>query len=168
LFKNTRKYDASNRYLTLLSHWAGLRIGEVSGLRWSDFTTTRRLVKDENRLLPDMTKVRHARTVFFSTKQKAELPAAAEQATCVNRSYPLLPAKKHQAEVQLQQDSPNLCTDLRGRGYGRSQQPQRGQDIFDAFGKPMHCHSPAQHADRSKQHELNFCLPLQQPPFDQG
>jgi integrase/recombinase XerD len=65
---NTRKYATRNRSMMLLTHWAGLRIGEVAGLRWSDFTTTDGLVKDEVRLLPDMTKGRHARTVFVGAK----------------------------------------------------------------------------------------------------
>jgi len=43
---NTRKYAARNRSMMLLTHWAGLRIGEVAGLRWSDVTTTDGLVKD--------------------------------------------------------------------------------------------------------------------------
>ena len=31
---NTRKYSARNRSMMLLTHWAGLRIGEVACLRW--------------------------------------------------------------------------------------------------------------------------------------
>ena len=38
---NTRKYAARNRSMMLLTHWAGLRIGEVACLRWSDVTTVR-------------------------------------------------------------------------------------------------------------------------------
>ena len=78
---NTRKYSARNRSMMLLTHWAGLRIGEVACLRWSDVTTTDGQIKDEIRLLPDMTKGRHARTVFVSAKLKAELQAYAEQAS---------------------------------------------------------------------------------------
>ena len=74
---NTRKYSARNRSMMLLTHWAGLRIGEVACLRWSDVTTTDGEIKDEIRLLPDMTKGRHARTVFVSAKLKAELQACA-------------------------------------------------------------------------------------------
>ena len=91
---NTRKYASRNRSMMLLTHWAGLRIGEVAGLRWSDVTTSDGLVKDEIRLLPDMTKGRHARTVFVNAKLKAELQAYAVQATCLDRSYPFLLAKK--------------------------------------------------------------------------
>ncbi len=72
---NTRKYAARNRSMMLLTHWAGLRIGEVACLRWSDVTNSDGQVKDEIRLLPDMTKGRHARTVFISAKLKAELQA---------------------------------------------------------------------------------------------
>ena len=91
---NTRKYAARNISMMLLTHWAGLRIGEVAGLRWSDVTTTDGLVKDEIRLLPDMTKGRHARTVFVSAKLKQELQAYATQATCVDRSYPFFASQK--------------------------------------------------------------------------
>ncbi len=83
---NTRKYEARNRSMMLLTHWAGLRIGEVACLRWSDVTNSDGQVKDEIRLLPDMTKGRHARTVFVSAKLRAELQAYAAQAKCVDRS----------------------------------------------------------------------------------
>ena len=91
---NTRKYAARNRSLMLLTHWAGLRIGEVACLRWSDVTNSDGQVKDEIRLLPDMTKCRHARTVFVSAKLKAELQAYAAQATWVDRSYPFFASQK--------------------------------------------------------------------------
>ena len=66
----------------------------MAGLRWSDVTTTDGLVKDEIRLLPHMTKGRHARTVFVSAKLKAELQAYAAQATCEDRSYPFFASQK--------------------------------------------------------------------------
>ena len=80
--------------MMLLTHWAGLRIGEVACLRWSDVTNSDGQVKDEIRLLPDMTKGRHARTVFVSAKLKAELQAYADQAKCVERSYPFFASQK--------------------------------------------------------------------------
>jgi integrase/recombinase XerD len=51
-------------------------------------------VKDEIRLLPDMNKGRHGRTVFVSAKLKAELEAYAAQAMCVDRSYPFFASQK--------------------------------------------------------------------------
>ena len=90
----TRKYAARNRSMMLLTHWAGLRIGEVACLRWSDVTTTDGLVKDEIRLLPDMTKGRHARTVFVNMRLREELAAYAAQVRCVDRSYPFFASQK--------------------------------------------------------------------------
>jgi len=91
---NTRKYAARNRSMMLLTHWAGLRIGEVACLRWCDVTNSDGEIKDEIRLLPDMTKGRHARTVFVSVKLKAELQTYADQARCVERSYPFFASQK--------------------------------------------------------------------------
>ena len=91
---NTRKYAARNRSMMLLTHWAGLRIGEVACLRWSDVTTTDGEIKDEIRLLPDMTKGRHARAVFVNIRLREELAAYAAQARCVDRSYPFFASQK--------------------------------------------------------------------------
>ena len=90
----TRKYAARNRARVLLTHWAGLRIGEVAVLRWSDVTTTDGEIKDEIRLLPDMTKGRHARTVFVNMRLREELAAYAAQARCVDRSCPFFASQK--------------------------------------------------------------------------
>ena len=83
-----------NRAMLLLTHWAGLRVGEVAALRWSDVTNSDGAIKDEIRLLPDMTKGRHARTVFVSAKLRAELQAYAAQAKCVDRGYPFFASQK--------------------------------------------------------------------------
>ena len=91
---STLKYAARNSSMLLLTHWAGLRVGEVACLRWSDVTTTDGLIKDEIRLLPDMTKGRHARTIFVNAKLKAALQDYADQARCVDRSYPFFASQK--------------------------------------------------------------------------
>jgi len=90
----TRKYAARNRAMVLLTHWAGLRIGEVAVLRWSDVMNLDGLVKDEIRLLPDMTKGRHARTVFVNMRLREELAAYAAQARCVDRGCPFFASQK--------------------------------------------------------------------------
>ena len=46
------------------------------------------------RLLPDMTKGRHARTVFINIRLREELQAYAAQAKCVDRSYPFFASQK--------------------------------------------------------------------------
>jgi integrase/recombinase XerD len=80
--------------MMMLTHFAGLRVGEVACLRWQDVTNKDGSVKDEIRLLPDMTKGRHARTVFVSSKLKTELQAFADSAKCVDRSYPFFATQK--------------------------------------------------------------------------
>ena len=91
---DTRKYAVRNRCMMLLTHWAGLRIGEVACLRWSDVMAVDGVVKDEIRLLPDMTKGRHARTVFVSIRLREELQAYAVQAKCLGSEYPFFPSQK--------------------------------------------------------------------------
>ena len=91
---DTKKYALRNRCMMLLTHWAGLRIGEVACLRWSDVITNEGAVKEEIRLLPDMTKGRHARTVFVNSKLRAELQAYVNQSKCIDRSYPLFATQK--------------------------------------------------------------------------
>ena len=67
-----------NRCFILLTHLAGLRVGEVASLRWMDVMTADGQIKDEVRLLPEMTKGKHARTVFISTRLRQELQQYAD------------------------------------------------------------------------------------------
>jgi integrase/recombinase XerD len=90
----TRRFAPRNRAMMLLTHLAGLRIGEVACLRWSDVINQDGTVKEEIRLLPDMTKGRHPRTVFVNIKLREELAAYAAQARCVDRSYPFFASQK--------------------------------------------------------------------------
>jgi integrase/recombinase XerD len=90
----TKNHAARNRAALLLTHLAGLRVGEVACIRWRDVTNMDGTVKDEIRLLPDMTKGRHARTVFVSAKLKAELQTYADQTKCVDREYHFFSSQK--------------------------------------------------------------------------
>jgi integrase/recombinase XerD len=91
---DTRRFAKRNRVMMLLTHLAGLRIGEVACLRWSDVINTDGTVKEEIRLLPNMTKGRHARTVFVNIKLREELQAYAAHAKCVDRNYPFFASQK--------------------------------------------------------------------------
>lgn len=93
-YVETRAHAQRNRAMLLLTHLAGLRVGEVACLCWQDVTKMDGTVKDEIRLLPDMTKGRHARTVYVSSKLKGELQAYVAQAKCVDRSYPFFSTQK--------------------------------------------------------------------------
>ena len=90
----TRSHAARNRAMLLFTHLAGLRVGEVASLRWQDVTNKDGSVKEEIRLLPEMTKGRHARTVYVSAKLKRELEAYVRTAKCVDRSYPFFASQK--------------------------------------------------------------------------
>jgi integrase/recombinase XerD len=91
---DTRRFAQRNRTMMLLTHLAGLRVGEVACLRWSDVTNTDGTVKEEIRLLPDMTKGRHARTVFVNIKLREELETYVAHAKCVDRGYPFFASQK--------------------------------------------------------------------------
>ena len=91
---NTRRFAQRNRSMMLLTHLAGLRIGEVACLRWTDVMNLDGTVKEEIRLLPDMTKGRHARTVFVNIKLREEMKSYAEQSKCVDRNYPFFASQK--------------------------------------------------------------------------
>jgi len=75
---NAGRHAHRNRCFILLTHLAGLRVGEVASLRWMDVMTADGQIKDEVRLLPEMTKGKHARTVFISTRLRQELQQYAD------------------------------------------------------------------------------------------
>jgi len=69
------KHAARNRAMLLITHWAGLRVGEVASLLIGDVVGTDGSIKSEIRLLPEQTKGRHARTVFMGERLRKELAA---------------------------------------------------------------------------------------------
>lgn len=93
-YVDTRRHAMRNRCMLLLTHYAGLRVGEVACLRWQDVVNIDGTVKEEIRLLPDMTKGRHARTVFVNKRLREELQAYAAHSKCIDRGYPFFPSQK--------------------------------------------------------------------------
>ncbi len=83
---NASRHAHRNRCFILLTHLAGMRVGEVASLRWVDMLTADGHIKEEIRLLPEMTKGKHARTVFISTRLREELQRYAD---IYRRSAPL-------------------------------------------------------------------------------
>ena len=71
----TRPHAVRNRAMLLMTHLAGLRVGEVALLSWSDAVDTNGQVREEIRLNADQTKGRHPRTVYVSPKLRKELQA---------------------------------------------------------------------------------------------
>jgi integrase/recombinase XerD len=69
----TRKHAARNRAMLLITHLAGLRVGEVAALRISDVLDAEGSVRSEIRLDAEQTKGHFARVVFVSEKLRKEL-----------------------------------------------------------------------------------------------
>ena len=52
----TRKHSARNRTMLLLTHYAGMRVGEVASLRICDVLNDSGTIKEEIRLMANQTK----------------------------------------------------------------------------------------------------------------
>ncbi|MDR3428843.1 site-specific integrase [Silvimonas sp.] len=71
----TKKHAARNRLMILMTHFSGMRVGEVAALLKGDVLNSDGTVKDEIRLSAEQTKGRHARTVFVNEKLRREIAA---------------------------------------------------------------------------------------------
>ena len=69
----TRKHAARNRAMLLMTHYAGMRVGEVAALRINDVIDAGGKVRNEIRLDPEQTKGSSGRVVFVSEKLQKEL-----------------------------------------------------------------------------------------------
>jgi integrase/recombinase XerD len=69
----TRKHASRNRAMLMMTHLAGLRVGEVAALRYRDVVAGDGKVRDEIRLLAEQTKGSEARTVFINERLRKEL-----------------------------------------------------------------------------------------------
>ena len=67
------KHSARNRAMLLVTHWSGMRVGEVAALRVGDVLAEDGTVRGEVRLKPEQTKGKHARTVYLPEKLRKEL-----------------------------------------------------------------------------------------------
>ena len=71
----TRPHALRNRVMLLMTHYAGMRVGEVASLRYADVVDADGQLRDEIRLDAAQTKGRHGRVVFVNAKLKRELQA---------------------------------------------------------------------------------------------
>ena len=72
-FVATRPHAARNRLMLLMTHWSGMRVGEVAALTIRDVLNADGSAKDEIRLDAAQTKGKHARTVFVSERLRREI-----------------------------------------------------------------------------------------------
>lgn len=70
---STRKHAARNRALLMTTFLSGMRVGEVSSLRFKDVVDMDGNIRNEIRLTPEMTKGEFARVVFVNERLRKEL-----------------------------------------------------------------------------------------------
>ena len=88
------KHAQRNRAILLLTHWAGLRVGEVAALRMCDVLDANMSIKSEIRLSPEQTKGGHARTVFLNEKLRSELQTYADTLKTRDPQWAFFPTQK--------------------------------------------------------------------------
>ena len=59
-FISTKKFALRNRVMFLISHWSGMRVGEIASLNIRDVINSDGTIRAEIRLLPEQTKGRQA------------------------------------------------------------------------------------------------------------
>jgi integrase/recombinase XerD len=106
------RHAARNRLALMLSHFAGLRVGEIAQLRWGDVLGADGQLLDRITLRPEITKGRKGRTVFVSEKLARELRRYHSDVTGpVEARRPLLMTQKRTAFT------PNTLCQMMGELY---------------------------------------------------
>ena len=70
-----KRHAARNRAMTLMSVWAGMRVGEIAALRIGDVVAADGSIKDQVNLSPDQTKGSKGRVVMLGDKLRKEIAA---------------------------------------------------------------------------------------------
>lgn len=100
----TRQHAERNRTMLLLTHWAGMRVGEVAALRVGDVVNRDGTIKAEIRLDAMQTKGKHARVVYVNEKLRRELAAYVKHAECKDAGKHLFITQKRTAVIGVLDD----------------------------------------------------------------
>lgn len=76
VYCNGTKHAGRNRLAVLLSHYAGLRVGEIASLQWQQLLDQNTHVRSSFYLNAENTKAKEARLVHVNIKLSAELKSA--------------------------------------------------------------------------------------------
>jgi integrase/recombinase XerD len=90
-----RAHAERNRAMFLLTAWAGLRVGEVAGLRVGDVRAQDGSVRSQLHLAADRVKHAHARTVFINARLSRALAQYLSTRTQSDDAAPLFPTQKN-------------------------------------------------------------------------
>jgi len=88
-YTNQTKFAKRNKTVLLLTHWAGMRIGEVAALRYCDVLTTDQKIRTEIYLSAEQTKGSKSREVLLSERMQAELASYVLAYPCKDLKKPL-------------------------------------------------------------------------------
>ena len=106
------KHAGRNRLTLMLSHLAGLRVGEIASLTIHDVFDSEGKVREQLRLTAEVTKGGYARVVFLNDKLKREIKRHIdERPEDRNANAPLLVTQQNTAF------SPNTLCQLMGQLY---------------------------------------------------
>ena len=83
-----------NRLMLLLSHWAGMRVGEVAAVKIGDVLNDNGIVNNEIRLSAEQTKGNKARTVMLADKLRKEIGSYCASLTKLDSKMPLIASQK--------------------------------------------------------------------------
>ena len=70
---SSKRHNARNRAMVLMSVWAGMRVGEIAALRLGDVIAADGSVKDQINLTADQTKGHRGRVVMLGDRLRKEL-----------------------------------------------------------------------------------------------
>lgn len=90
-------HAARNRLMLLMTHWAGMRVGEVAALKIGDVRNVDGSVKHEIRLDAAQTKGKHARVVFLSDKLRREIASYLKSLKVEEARLPMIRTQKRRA-----------------------------------------------------------------------
>ena len=88
-YTNQTKFAKRNKTILLLTHWAGMRIGEVAALRYCDVLTSDQKIRSEIYLSAEQTKGSRSREVLLSERMQAELASYVLAHPCNDPKKPL-------------------------------------------------------------------------------
>lgn len=91
-----RRYAPRNKAMLLVTHWSGMRVGEVAALCIGDVLAADGSIKDEVRLSAEQTKGDKSRTVFIPEKLRKELGSYIANIKTSDMTKPLFRTQKRE------------------------------------------------------------------------
>jgi integrase/recombinase XerD len=92
------KHALRNRTMLLCTHYAGMRVGEIVNLKYTDVMDEVGQIREEIVLKAEQTKGRHGRTVFVNTKLRRELEIYVRNHKPTNSTSSLFYTQKQQTK----------------------------------------------------------------------